>query len=118
MDRELEHLRRALSRIDRGRGRRYPERLRERVTRWAGRRRQDGARWHQLSSEIGISAESLRRWVLQEVAGAPTMVPVEVIAEAQERSTPDRPLRLVTRAGHRIEGLSLADAIELVRVLG
>jgi hypothetical protein len=52
------------------------------------------------------------------MAGVQTMVPVEVIADAQERSTPARPLRLVTCAGHRIEGLSIADAIALVRVLG
>ena len=118
MARELESLRRALTRIDRGRGRRYPARLQERVTRWAGGRRQEGARWHQLSSEIGISAESLRRWVSHEVAAVQPMVPVEVIGNAQEDGPPDRRLRMVTRAGHRIEGLSLADAIELVRVLG
>ncbi|MBN1917457.1 MAG: hypothetical protein JW889_06070 [Verrucomicrobia bacterium] len=118
MDRELENLRRAVSRVERGRGRRYPTPLRERVIRWAGARREHGARWHQLSSELGISAESLRRWVLLEAPAAPALVPVEVVGQDREGSAADRPLRLVTRAGHRIEGLSLADAIELVRVLG
>lgn len=119
MDRELEQLRRAVSRIERGRGRRYPELLRKRVTRWAGARRQRGARWPELARQLGISAESLRRWVALEVPGAPALVPVEIVgAEADDGSGADRPLRLVTRGGHRIEGLSIADAIEIVRVLG
>lgn len=118
MDRELENLRRAVSRIERGRGHRYPKPLRERVIGWARARRQRGARWHQLAREIGISAESLRRWVLLEAPCAPALVPVEVVAHARECSATDRPLCLVTRAGHRIEGLSIADALELVRVLG
>jgi hypothetical protein len=117
MDRELEQLRRALSRIERGRGRRYPEPLRERVTRWAGARRARGARWHELARGLGISAESLRRWVGLEPPGAAALVPVEIVAtEAGDGA--GRPLRLITRAGHRIEGLSIADAIEIVRVLG
>lgn len=119
MDRELEQLRRALSRIERGRGRRYPEPLRGRVTRWAGARRARGARWHDLARQLGISAESLRRWVGLESPGAPALVPVEIVAaEAGDGVGAGRPLRLITRAGHRIEGLSIADAIEIVRVLG
>jgi hypothetical protein len=44
---------------------------------------------------------------------------VEIVgAEAGDGSDTSRPLRLVMRAGHRIEGLSIADAIEIVRVLG
>ena len=117
-DREFERLRRALAHIERGRGRRYPEALRERIARWAGVRRQRGARWRQLSSELGISAESLRRWGALEVPRTSMLVPVEVVAEAGAEIAADRPLRLVTRAGHRIEGLSIADAIALVRVLG
>jgi hypothetical protein len=118
MDRELEDLRRELSRIDRGRGRRYPGALRARVARWAGSRRQRGARWRQLSSELGISAESLRRWASIEVPRASALVPVEVVADAGDGSTAGRMLRMITRAGHRLEGLSIADAIEILRVLG
>jgi hypothetical protein len=118
MDRELEDLRRELSRIDRGRGRRYPGALRERVARWAGSRRQRGARWRQVSSELGISAESLRRWASIAVPRASALVPVEVVADAGEGPTAGRLLRMITRAGHRLEGLSIADAIEILRVLG
>lgn len=117
-DREFEQLHRELSRIERGRGRRYPEALRDRVARWAGARRQHGVQWRQLSSELGICAESLRRWVSLEAPRAPALVPVEVVADDGNGAAADRPLRLVTRAGHRFEGLSIADVIELVRVLG
>ncbi len=118
MDREFESLRRAVARVERGRGRRYPEALRERVARWAAARRQGGAKWRQLASEIGISAESLRRWASPEVLRAPALVPVEVVAGSGHGSATDQSLRLVTRSGHRIEGLSIADMIEIVRVLG
>ena len=117
-DREFERLRRALARIERGRGRRYPAALRERIARWAGVQRQRGARWRQLASELGISAESLRRWGALEAPRTSMLVPVEVVPEAGVEVAADRPLRLVTRAGHRIEGLSITDAITLVRVLG
>jgi len=51
----------------------------------------------------------------------PALVPVEVVADTDQRddATVALPqLRLTTRGGHRIEGLSLADIVELVRVLG
>jgi hypothetical protein len=41
-----------------------------------------------------------------------------VVTDAGARCSASRALRLITRAGHRIEGLSIADVIELVRVLG
>lgn len=56
-----------------GRGRRYAALLRERDAHWAGSRRQRGARWRQLSAELGISAESLRRWVSLAASHAPAL---------------------------------------------
>jgi hypothetical protein len=41
-----------------------------------------------------------------------------MITESGSTVTVDRPLRLITRTGHCIEGLSIAYAIALVRVLG
>jgi hypothetical protein len=46
------------------------------------------------------------------------LVPIEVVADSDRSAGVDRRLRLVTHAGHRVEGLSLADVIEVVRVLG
>jgi hypothetical protein len=51
--------------------------------------------------------------------GEPGLIPVEVVADAEnEVAVPGQQLRVVTRGGHVIDGLSLADVVELVRVLG
>ena len=117
MDRELVNLRRELAGIERGRGRRYPERLRARVTRWTRGRRQQGESWQALGRELKIAAESLRRWTMRDPQ--PVLVPVEVVADTHDdAAVVGRQLRVITRGGHHIEGLSLADIVELVRVLG
>ncbi|MGH2907626.1 MAG: hypothetical protein ACRDKI_12785 [Solirubrobacterales bacterium] len=118
MDRELENLRRELSRIERGRGRRYADPLRDRMARWARDRRERGASWHEMAGELGIAAESLRRWASSDGQQQTALVPIEVVADSDRMVGTERRLHLVTRAGHRIEGLSLTDVIELVRVLG
>jgi hypothetical protein len=119
MDRELVNLRRELARIERGRGRRYPAQLRGRVTRWTRGRREQGESWQAIGRELKIAAESLRRWTMPELQRQPALVPVEVVADANDDAVvAGGKLRWITRGGHRIEGLSLADIIELVRVLG
>jgi len=119
MDRELIDLRRELARVERGRGRRYPEQLRVRVTQWTRVRRQHGASWQAIGRELQIAAESLRRWTMPDLQRQPALVPVELVADVDDDATvAGRQLRLITRGGHRIEGLSLADIVELVRVLG
>jgi hypothetical protein len=119
MNRELIELRRELARVERGRGRRYPEQLRVRVTQWTRVQRQRGASWKAIGRELKIAPESLRRWTLAALQREPELVPVEVVADADDEAAGHgQRLRVVTRVGHRIEGLSLADVVELVRVLG
>jgi len=119
MDQELIELRRELARVERGRGRRYPEQLRVRVTQWTHVQRQRGASWQAIGRRLKIAAESLRRWTMADMQREPALVPVEVVADADDEAAgPGQQLRVVTRGGHRIEGLSLADVVELVRVLG
>jgi hypothetical protein len=119
MNRELTDLRRELARVERGRGRRYPEQLRARVTQWTRVRRQHGASWQVIGRELKIAPESLRRWTMPDPQRQPSLVPVEVVADAGDDAAGEgRQRRLITRGGHRIEGLSLADVVELIRVLG
>jgi hypothetical protein len=118
MDRELTNLRRELTHIERGRGRRYPATLRDRVVRWARTRRGGGASWQEIAAELEIAVETLKRWTAIGDATATALVPVEVITEVPRLGDGDREFRLVTRTGHRIEGLRLAEVIEIVRVLG
>jgi hypothetical protein len=89
------------------------------VTWWTRGRRQQGESWQSIGRELEIAPESLRRWTLPDLQRQPSLIPVEVVADADDDATvARRQLRLVTRAGHRVEGLSLADVVELVRVLG
>jgi len=85
-----------------------------RIAAWARRRRADGVTLRELARDTGICAESLRRWTAATTA-APTLVPIEVVADRTEQPIG---LRMITAAGHRIEGLTIADTITLVRVLG
>jgi transposase-like protein len=104
--------------MERGRGRRYADPLRDRVVRWVRARRERGATWHEMAGELGIAAESLRRWASSDGKQQTALVPIEVVADSDRMEGADRRLCLVTRVGHRIERLSLDDVIELVRVLG
>jgi len=82
---------------------------------WARRRRADGATLRELANETGVCAESLRRWIEAKTA-APTLVPIEVVADRTDEQP--RGLRMITVTGHRIEGLTIADTLVLVRGLG
>lgn len=63
-----------------------------------------------------MSWRTLLRWTSpRSLRARPALVPVEVVAEERDGG---RPLAIVTRAGHRIEGIALADAIAFVRELG
>ncbi len=120
MERELQDLRRELSRIERGRGVWYPDPLRLRIAAWARRRRADGATLRELSTETGVCAESLRRWTAARASASASatqaLLPIEIVDERIDEQPGG--LRVITAAGHTIEGLTIADTIALVRVLG
>ena len=121
IDDELRDFRRELARVERGRGHWYPDALRERAAAWARGRRDVGATWREISAAVGLPAETLRRWTSTTARDAsPALVPIEIVSEpeAENRGTEDRGVRIITPSGHRIEGLTTADAIAIVRVLG
>lgn len=68
----------------------------------------------QIGSELGLPMESVRRWSLTSPkALAPhAAVPVQVVAE------PIGVVSIVSPAGFRLEGLSLQDAVSVLRALG
>lgn len=41
----------------------YPQMVRDAVARYARRRRQDGAKWNRIETEVGVSATSMRKWM-------------------------------------------------------
>jgi len=108
-------LRRALASHPRSRGRRYPRALRGRVVAYARARRDQGASWARIASELGLQFETVRRWCIGAdaiVVASPTILPVEIVADSPTS------LVVVARTGVRVEGVTLADAIALLRALG
>ena len=76
--------------------------------------RAQGASWAQLSEQLGVSLESVRRWCeIASTEGSRPMRRVRVVAEQSAA----RGVSVVSVGGHRIEGLSLEEAIAVVRAL-
>lgn len=105
--------------MERGPGRWYADALRGRIATWTRRRRDGGATWREIAADVGLPAETLRRWTSATARDArPALVPIEIVRDAEIGGADDRGVRIITPAGHRIEGLTTADAIAIVRVLG
>lgn len=113
-DHELRELRRELAACERGRGKRYPTTLQQRIKDWAQREIARGASTRRAAEAIALHPETLRKWLLGD-ACATALVPVEVVAE---EAAPARRVSVVSPAGYRVEGLDLAEVAALLRVLG
>jgi hypothetical protein len=107
-------LRRALSSHTGGRGRRYPRVLRERIVAYAQVRRAESASWARIAAELELQYETVRRWCLDAnaVVASRAILPVEVVGDLRAS------LAVVAPSGLRIEGVTLADAIAVLRALG
>jgi transposase-like protein len=96
------------------RGKRYEPSLKARIIEFARSRRERGASWVQIASEIGVAFETLRRWcVATEHGSSRALVPIAVVAERGDRS-----VSVVSAGGYRIEGLTLEEAVSALRALG
>lgn len=92
-------------------GRRLPAQLREELKR-ASARLATSMTQRQISEELGVSLGTIQRWQRPLTEEALALIPVEVLEPPREG------LRMVTRHGHVIEGLSVSTVAELVRLLG
>lgn len=113
-DLELRDLRRRLDAVPRGRGRRFPAPLRERVVAWVTARRARGVGWRELSRELGVPARTLEHWALlrPEPEHIVALRPIDVIDEPSCRT-----VTVVAPSGVRIEGVTIADVITILRGL-
>ena len=98
----------------RHRGARVPPALRAAIAAYAQDERVEGASCGAIAQRLGVSAESIRRWVgtrpvRDGMAGG--LVPVHVVAEAV------RPLTVWSPTGYRVDGLSVGAAADLLRRL-
>lgn len=90
--------------------------LREAVTTYVRRERGKGMTFEALSAAIGLSMNTLARAARDRgrtVAGS-TLVPVRMKLDEAGRRGPI----VVTPSGYRVEGLSVSQAAELLRMVG
>lgn len=113
-DRELRDLRHDIGAILRGRGRRFPAALRERIVAWTAARRARGDEWRELSRALGVPTQTLQRWAIPRPGRERGLAlrPVTVIDEP-----PSRTVTVVSPSGLRIEGVTIADVIAILRGL-
>lgn len=95
--------------------RRVPREVRDEVSRYAARRREQGAPWAVIARETGLDVGKLQRWNTRarRVASLPVLRPVEVLPEPE----PPVELTLIAPSGVRIEGLAMEQAAHLLRLL-
>jgi hypothetical protein len=111
---EVWRVRAAVAKHRPARGKRYSPELKARIVAFAASRHDEGVSWEGIATELGLSNETLRSWRMAEApAGSQAMVPVHVVAEREGRG-----VSVVSVSGHRIEGLSLDDAVYVLRALG
>ncbi len=104
-----EKLRREVSKLEIGRGQRYPREVKMRIIAWAKAEHGPGKGWQKLGAEIGVHAETLRSWCSEPNRKSMRRV---VVHEAREHV-----VVIVTPSGIRAE-LELRDAMTLLAALG
>ena len=82
---------------------------------WAAERVSRGAGWGELSRELGIPAKTLERWAGPRAEPAVALRPVDVVDAGD--TPPDRTVTIVSPSGLRIEGVTIADVITILRGL-
>jgi transposase len=113
MENMREELQQELSKLSpRGRGRPYPKGLMGKLLSYTVARRRQGARLAEVAVELGMKPYTLARWMGEKRPSA-SFERVEVVASATP--TPSRTLIVHGPRGLRVEGLELADVVELVR---
>ena len=112
-DHELLKLRRALGKVERGSGKRYPRPLRDRLVTWTQKRLREGNSLSAITYALGVRSATLKKWTTPRTRDVDALVPVEVVAEPPAQ----RGVSVTSPAGFRVDGLTLDEAATLLRVL-
>src|SRR5579859_6214730 len=112
MERETALLRAELSKVERGRGKRFSRELRERVIEVGARRRAEGVSWQRIGREFGMNYETVRRWCIEKRPSA--LRQVEMVPTELE---PSRIIILVSPSAFRAEGLPVRAAVMMLATL-
>jgi len=103
----------------RGRTQRIPTAVRERVIAYAHVARARGVSWRRIARAVGLSTSGVQRFAPAKLPRPQgSLVPVVVQAPPEESRPVAAGLILLTPSGHRLERLSLEDAVALLRALG
>ena len=115
MEAELEMIREAVAKRTRRTAALSAE-LRDAVTTYVRREREKGATFEAVAASIGLSMNTLARAARDGGArsAGPALVPVRMKIEEAGRRGP----MVVTPSGYRVEGLSVSQAAELLRMVG
>jgi hypothetical protein len=119
---ETRAIRRAIAALGhRGRTERIPLPIRARVMRVVEAGRAEGRSWRELAHGVGLAVTTIERWSALARRSRPALVPVQVEA-VDWTAAPEagrRPgLAVVSASGVRLEGVSVAEAISVLRALG
>ena len=118
---QVHQIRRAIEGLGRrGRTERIPQAIRERVVRVVEEARVAGMSWRELAAEIGLAATTIERWsaISHRTSGALVRVRVGGESSAGKQSSERAGLTVVSANGFRLEGLSVAEALSVMRALG
>ncbi len=109
-DRELRDLVRAIAALRKSGDARYPTKLRARITAWVAVQRERSEWWTDISTALGMPAQTLVRWTESEGDVATEMKAVDIID-----APPIGTVTLIAPTGLRIEGVSIDAAIAILR---
>jgi hypothetical protein len=129
LSKEANEIRSEVQSLRKGPGRKYSKALRQRVLAWMKRAFDEGMHEGECMQALGIPAHRLIAWRDEERRIAATVVPEPVIPRASattaivpvalDDSTPFGPMiAFAAPSGYRIEGLTLDQAIGLLRLFG
>jgi hypothetical protein len=95
-------------------GRRYPEGLREQILEFIDHAKNAGVAVAESCRRLGISPKQLNNWrTAVRAAQTRALVPVRLVESRANHG----PVAFVAPSGFRIEGVTVAQAIELMRAL-
>jgi hypothetical protein len=117
---EAQQIRRMIGKLGaRARTQRLPETIRQQVLAYVERGRGAGVRWRALAAAVHLSVSTIHRWRWSTEASLPVsaLVPVALAPTGAAGPSNGSSLTLVTPSGHRIEGLTVHDAMVVVRAL-
>lgn len=93
--------------------RRFDVAFTKRTRELAEQRRRAGLSWTAIGKELGIGAETLRRWAVRGERSKRPMQRVEIVTDAAATT-----VSVVSPSGLRVEGLTVQDVVLLLRALG